>query len=194
MTIAAGEKMFAADILNLTFFPKGTILMFNSEAWNAASAEFRKSWRICNGQGGTPNLVGKFLRGGTDSDFTNAGGADSQSIRLEIKHMPRHNHSFSNGATNSTSKELTGWVGIGGDGGVPSNGVFTNRTGNASRAISAEARAYAYSTWLDAGHSHNVTGTISETGGGSAASGYGESFVVNTMPSHFTVIYIIKVA
>jgi hypothetical protein len=88
MAIAAGEKMYASDILNLTFFPKGTILTFSTEAYNATSAEFKNIWKICNGTGSTPNLVNKFLRGAGSSGTT--GGADS--VQLAKENLPKHGH------------------------------------------------------------------------------------------------------
>jgi hypothetical protein len=195
--IESGERLVATDITDLTFFPKGTILMFSSEAWSATSAAFKNIWKICNGQGGTPNLVNKFLRGGTSSDFTSGGGGDSQSVTLSARHMPKHNHTFSNGTTNSTNKELVGtWHGV--DNVAPYNvegsGIVCLRNDNHTRG---GITGWDYNNdryEIDARHSHGITGNIGESGGGSAASGYGEPFTINTLPSYYTVIYIIKVA
>jgi hypothetical protein len=195
--IKSGERLVATDITDLTFFPKGTILTFSSEAYNATSAAFKEIWKICNGQGGTPNLVNKFLRGGTSSDFTSGGGGDSQSVTLSARHMPKHNHTFSNGTTNSTSKELVGtWPGECNI--APYNmeisGIVYFHNDNHVRG---GANGWDYNNdryEIDARHSHGVTGSISETGGGSAASGYGEPFTINTLPSYYTVIYIMKVS
>lgn len=41
-----------------SIIPKGTIV-----AWATSSGPIPQGWQICNGDGGTPNLVGKFLRG-----------------------------------------------------------------------------------------------------------------------------------
>jgi hypothetical protein len=89
MTIAAGQPMLASDINDLTFFPKGTILTFSSEAWNSTSASFKNVWKICNGQNGTPNLVNKFLRGGESSGAT----GDGQKT-LSVNEIPAHEHSI----------------------------------------------------------------------------------------------------
>jgi hypothetical protein len=89
MTIKTGEKMYASDILNLTFFPKGTILTFSTEAWNnATNPGFKDIWKICDGQNGTPNLVNMFLRGAGSSGTI--GGADS--VALTANNLPSHNH------------------------------------------------------------------------------------------------------
>jgi hypothetical protein len=88
MTIATGERLVATDITDLTFFPKGTILTFSSEAWSATSAKFKDIWKICNGQNGTPNLTNKFLRGSASSGAT----GDGQK-QLSVDELPTHSHS-----------------------------------------------------------------------------------------------------
>ncbi|MDR1453060.1 MAG: hypothetical protein LBJ25_03690, partial [Candidatus Margulisbacteria bacterium] len=97
MTIATGQKMYADDILNLTFFPKGTLLIFSSTAWGATSAEFKNIWKVCNKANHdadlfVPDLTDKFLRGAESSDFTTARGADSQSVILQTTNLPSHSH------------------------------------------------------------------------------------------------------
>ncbi|MDR1452866.1 MAG: hypothetical protein LBJ25_02690 [Candidatus Margulisbacteria bacterium] len=98
MTIATGQPMLASDILNLTFFPKGTILTFSSEAWNNATYPgFKDIWKVCNktnhvANPNIPDLTDKFLRGAESSDFTTARGADSQNITLTSTHLPSHTH------------------------------------------------------------------------------------------------------
>ncbi|MDR1453586.1 MAG: hypothetical protein LBJ25_06415 [Candidatus Margulisbacteria bacterium] len=97
MTIATGKPMLASDILDLTFFPKGAILTFSSTAWSATSAEFKNIWKICNAanhqaDSNVPDLTDRFLRGGTSSDFTTGGGADSQSVFLAETNLPSHKH------------------------------------------------------------------------------------------------------
>ncbi|MDR1453508.1 MAG: hypothetical protein LBJ25_06005 [Candidatus Margulisbacteria bacterium] len=61
MTIAKGKPMVADDILNLAFFPKGTILIYTSDAWNnSPTVTFKDIWKICDGNNGTPDLTNKF--------------------------------------------------------------------------------------------------------------------------------------
>jgi hypothetical protein len=145
--VKQGEQLVATDITDLTFFPKGTILTFSTEAWNATSPEFKNIWKICNGQNGTPNLVNKFLRGGESSNFVTASGADSQTVTLTVDNLPRHNH----------------------------KGV---------------AQAYFWAPFGDnqrvAWENVNYERYTENTGGD-------QPFTVNTVPSHYTVIYIMKV-
>jgi hypothetical protein len=96
MVIESGQKMYASDILNLTFFPKGTILTFSSTAWGATSPEFKNIWKVCNAANhaadpnNIPDLTNRFLRGADSSGST--GGADNQDITIMIANLPAHNH------------------------------------------------------------------------------------------------------
>ncbi|GBR73360.1 phage tail fiber protein [Candidatus Termititenax aidoneus] len=98
MAIAAGERMYASDINNLTFFPIGTILQFSGSEYtrltNARTADNEVIWTLCNGidvNGITvPNLVDKFLRGAASSGTV--AGADSQSVTITSANLPAHTH------------------------------------------------------------------------------------------------------
>ena len=172
--------MFPSDILDLTFFPIGTILTFSSTAWSATSATFKNIWKTCNGQNGTPDLTNKFLRGSLASGAT--GGTDSQSVTLQTANLPSHNHTFTNGTTNSTSKTLTGSF-SGGEKGISASGIvsrsFSSQYGSGDGDHDNDLLS------IDATHSHGVTGTIGSTGSGTA-------FTVNTVPAYYAVIYIKK--
>jgi hypothetical protein len=171
MTIATGQPMLASDILNLTFFPKGAILTFSSEAWNVASTEFKNIWKICNGQNGTPNLVGRFLRGGESSNFTTPGGADSQTVAVPLpKHNHRHTHSNHQGEFNCT------YINV-----INPSGVFT-AYGNGSEEGTGHHNGGR--VVMNADHSYDET----------SAGVDNANITVPTVPSYYTVIYIMKVA
>ncbi|GBR73308.1 hypothetical protein NO1_0710 [Candidatus Termititenax aidoneus] len=92
MTIARGEPMLANDILDLTFFPVGSILMMDG-SWT----DGRGDWYICDGRdtpyGKTPNLIDQFIRGAASSGMT--GGSNvAQSITLTAENLPSHKHSI----------------------------------------------------------------------------------------------------
>ncbi|MDR1453478.1 MAG: hypothetical protein LBJ25_05850 [Candidatus Margulisbacteria bacterium] len=111
MTIATGEKMYAADILNLTFFPKGTLLTFSSAAWGATGAEFKNIWKICNAANhavdpNIPDLTDKFLRGAGSSGVTGGSNSGSADITLTDVNLPGHNHPLT--GTLTTSNESQG--------------------------------------------------------------------------------------
>ena len=103
MVIVKGSPMLADDINNLTFFPKGTILTFSSDAWNATGEKFKEIWKICDGQNGTPRLIDKFLRGGESSGET--GG--SATVSLTKENLPKHEHEITDpGHTHTVSTIL----------------------------------------------------------------------------------------
>jgi len=58
-----------ADLL----IPKGAIIMWSGE-------KIPDGWALCDGKDGTPNLVGKFVRGGALHESGNSGGSDQQAF------------------------------------------------------------------------------------------------------------------
>jgi hypothetical protein len=85
--------MLADDILHLTFFPVGTILMYDGGGWTDNVT--LKGWYRCDAAnaaaGRTPDLTDKFIMGGSSKGVT--GG--SNSITLATNNLPAHNHSLS---------------------------------------------------------------------------------------------------
>jgi hypothetical protein len=132
--------MYAADILNLTFFPKGTILTFSTEAWNnATNPGFKDIWKICDGRNGTPNLVNIFLRGSSSSGAT--GGANSDSVTLTANNLPSHIHG-------ATGLSLSG---------LSTSGLVINTSGGHGHSGSGSTNSGS------GGHTHNVSGSTSNT-------------------------------
>jgi hypothetical protein len=90
MVVEQGKPMLASDILNLTFFPVGSILMMDG-SWQ----DGRGGWYICDGRdtphGQTPDLKGIFIRGGTSSGVTGGSNA-SLNISLDASNLPSHKH------------------------------------------------------------------------------------------------------
>ena len=93
---------YTTQLSNLVFFPKGTILTFNSDAWNGASAAFKNIWKVCNGQNSTPDLRNKFLRGGESSGATGTGKKT-----LSQSELPAHTHGVNDpGHSHTTNASL----------------------------------------------------------------------------------------
>ncbi len=71
-----------------TALPKGCIVM-----WSGAVAKIPTGWALCDGQNGTPDLLGRFVvaAGGTYS-VGQTGGADS--VVLSEAQMPSHTHTM----------------------------------------------------------------------------------------------------
>ncbi|MDR1323033.1 MAG: hypothetical protein LBK68_01180 [Candidatus Margulisbacteria bacterium] len=91
----SGTQLALLDSLStLGFFPRGTILPFSATAWDEASADFKKIWKICDGQNGTLNLVNKFIRGGAYADYGRTGGTDTAQLPYHAHEVydPGHGH------------------------------------------------------------------------------------------------------
>ena len=58
MTIATGQQALASDVVNGANMPPGSIIM-----WAGTIASIPSGWIICDGNNGTPNLLGRFVEG-----------------------------------------------------------------------------------------------------------------------------------
>ena len=68
--------------------PSGCILM-----WSGASSAIPSGWNLCDGNNGTPNLVGKFIKAASTAGAT-GGSTSTGAHTLSIAEMPSHNHSY----------------------------------------------------------------------------------------------------
>ncbi|MDR1323381.1 MAG: hypothetical protein LBK68_02975 [Candidatus Margulisbacteria bacterium] len=158
------SKAVYDKLSTLSFFPRGTILPFSSTAWDEASADFKKIWKICDGQNGVINLVGRFIRGGAYANYGATGGTD-------VAQVPKHSHTFkgnnSSGSIqnfNESFRNPTGVFSVG------SGWCNTVNNGNAERGCVLL-------------FSMTPTGAISEEGVASA----------DNRPAFTTLIFIQKV-
>ena len=122
-------------IMNL---PVGSIILWNSES-------IPSGWNICDGDNGTPDLRGSFVRGATDdSDLLLAGGSGSH-IHTNSDTGTRANHSH-------TASKTTG--------GASETGTYAS----GSTYTSAGAHTHAFTnkaTSSGNAHSHTVGNTES---------------------------------
>ncbi len=72
-----------------TAAPSGIIVM-----WSGSVGTIPTGWYLCDGNNGTPNLVGKFVQGAGSGYAVGAVGG-SASISLSIANMPSHDHGSS---------------------------------------------------------------------------------------------------
>ncbi|MDR1324343.1 MAG: hypothetical protein LBK68_07910 [Candidatus Margulisbacteria bacterium] len=167
-----------AQELTAALLPVGMILAMSVSSWTNAGATFQSKWRVCDGTGGTPNLSGRFLRGGTSTDAA-TGGADSQSITLTTSNLPAHNHTMQDAGDHTHYPQpfdgRMNFDACGGGSGAPMGiGYGDNMyAGNTTTLTLSSAGSHAH--------------TINNSGGGVA-------FTVNTVPAYYTVIYVMKVA
>ena len=98
--------------------PRGVILM-----WSGRLRDIPAGWALCDGRNGTPNLVGRFIRG-INTATTNpgtTGGADSVTVvqnahQHELPFTPEstnlwHSSVFGTGTSRSFSNTLNGGSG-----------------------------------------------------------------------------------
>lgn len=160
--LASNECPTKADIESIGRFVTGMIIAFRGTS-------IPSGWALCNGQNGTPNLVGKFIRGGTSYGTT--GGSDT--VTLTSSNLPSHSHSAGSLYTSTNGNHNHGIKyennKLGDDANTRDN-IFSNR----SRTGYTE---YAGS------HSHSIYGSTGSVGGGSSFS---------ILPSYYTLVYIMK--
>jgi hypothetical protein len=119
--IARGEPMLAEDILHLTFFPIGAILLYDGASWTDNVT--LKGWYRCDAAnaaaGRTPDLTDKFIMGAAAKGTT--GG--SNSLTLTTSNLPVHSHSLSGLATDTVEKHTHNYSGTSGGGTGHSHGL-----------------------------------------------------------------------
>jgi microcystin-dependent protein len=139
--------------------PSGAIVM-----WSGSAGTVPAGWNICDGANGTPNLVGRFIKGSTASGATGGSSTHSHSHSLSggahtltTAEIPSHNHTFN--IYDSNYIDTTNY---------PFAGRYNNQGTGSSTT---------HSTGGGGSHSHPVSGSI--------ASGSNE-------PSYYELCYIMK--
>ena len=90
------------------YIPVGTIIMFNS------MSEIPPGWAICNGENGTPDLRGRFIKASDEIGFNNPEGIIFEEgiskFKILEEHLPQHNHpheEHTHTITGDTSSNIT---------------------------------------------------------------------------------------
>ena len=148
--------------------PKGSIIMFGG-----ASADIPDGWAICDGQNGTPNLVGKFIKAGSTSG--EEGGEEE--IKLTSENMPKHTHTFVGGTfQTSVDGEHTHTVSY-------KNGDLGDNANNRNNIIGDQT-----TTTSSAGaHSHTIDMSSAQL------SQEGQGTPLKWEPKYYSLIYIMKI-
>lgn len=152
--------------------PVGTIIMFNGSTSNIPT-----NWAICDGNNGTPNLIGKFIKADTASG--NTGGSDV--ISLNSNNLPSHSHTISKQSFGTEQSELKY---------VKVTGVTTT-TEDSDYAVLDLSKTTEETTEdkTKGTTSHTHTGNIGQTS--TESTGSGTSLVWS--PSYYSLIYIMKI-
>ncbi len=105
----------------IVILPLGSIAL-----WSRTLATIPANWALCDGTGGTPNLVARFVRGApAATNPGTTGGADSHG-HASMTSTGGHTHAFSGGGhshvVNSAGSHSHGWTGEeSGSGGISAN-------------------------------------------------------------------------
>lgn len=183
------------QLLNMAV-PAGTIVMWSG-------TEIPDGWAICDGNNGTPNLIGKFIKASDTANQTGGGGnhtvdGNNNYIKLGVENLPDHTHGISeltttsNGShTHEYNDEYTDW----------SSGTsntydvnYIEATGeNTLDSIGLEATNYSVNegdfgrtTGSSGSHSHTIPAT--STSGTTNAN----NTPFSIEPSYFSLIFIMK--
>ena len=143
-------------------YPSGAIV-----CWYGKLNDIPPGWMLCDGNNGTPDLRGRFIRGVADAttDPGTTGGQDS--LTLSTSQLPNHSHS---GRTSNDGEHNH------------SVNVNTNLTDGDSDAYAGGTTNMHRST-TDGSHSHNLDGSVGDAGGGAS---------INNEPRHVEVAFIQK--
>jgi|GEM_PF-2730971 Microcystin-dependent protein len=154
-------------------FVRGMIMM-----WSGSVPP--SGWALCDGSNGTPNLVGRFILGGTSkgpySDNTTTNGKlTSDNQTLSVANLPTHNHNISIdwGGKHTHSYYDTQYT----------FGEGKSKGSDAKKLRDAAANEKFRSTFSDGYHGHSAS--CSYTGSGSA-------FNVTTQVPYYTLAFIMK--
>ena len=189
--------------------PRGGIIL-----WSGSAASIPSGWQLCNGVGGAPNLVNRFVLGADDSSIhvgaTGGAATATPTITvgghaLSIGELPAHAHGVTdpththaiNDPGHSHSVSDPGHA----HGGVPGVGGASVLGGpNPITTESGAASTNTATTGISVGASTNSLSlvaaaaniSIQSTGGGTAHSHTATSSAVATTPPYYALCYIMK--
>jgi hypothetical protein len=91
-------------LTGIVSIPTGLISM-----WSGAASAIPSGWNLCDGSNGTPNLVGKFIKGGSTAGAT-GGSTSTGDHTLTTAQMPSHTHTskFYAGGANTGNRIAIG--------------------------------------------------------------------------------------
>ncbi len=133
-------------------FPIGVIAM-----WSGLLANIPANWHLCDGSGGTPNLIARFVRGapaGTNPGIT--GGVDSHG-HASMTSAGGHTHSFSGGGhshtVNAAGSHNHGWNG----GSAAPGGTSASNSSNAgSHQHTTNTDSHTHTVDSQGAHTHTI--------------------------------------
>lgn len=185
------------NILDL-LLPIGSIIMFSG------SSAIPNGWAICNGSNGTPNLLGKFIKGvGSASDVGATGG--SSSVTLTTDNMPSHSHTATTTVNLTKSSDTEPTVpnrlnnqkiitygetfyqafDLGGDKHYTAETGYESAQDKGIEEVTVNDLVDIANSGTNGGYSASATTTIGNSGNGTE---------FNIEPPYYSLIYIMKVS
>lgn len=164
----SSSKFASTEWVN-KLIPKGSIIMFSG-----LSSEIPDGWHICDGTGGTPNLIGKFIKA---SDISGSTGGSS-TIQILEENMPKHTHTFvGNQVTTSEAGAHTHTI----------RGKYgKSDNANDRNCLEAGSETDLITTSQSGAHTHTID--MSNT----QLSYQGEGKPIEFEPLYYSLIYIMK--
>lgn len=144
--------------------PAGVIAL-----WSGAASAVPAGWALCDGTSGTPDLRGRFIVGAGGSYAVGATGG-AETVTLTTAQLPAHSHSITAAAEEA---------------GAHSHTLARGTTGadSGSRSVLTEDKYSSKTTSTDGAHTHAITATAANTGGGAAH---------ENRPPYYALCYIMK--
>jgi hypothetical protein len=98
--VGALPALDGSSLTGIVGIPSGVILM-----WSGASSAIPTGWNLCDGNNGTPNLTGKFIKSATTAGGT-GGSASTGAHTLTVAEMPSHTHPYEGGTNAQASAHM----------------------------------------------------------------------------------------
>lgn len=143
-------------------FPKGMIMI-----WTEGLNNIPAGWALCDGNNGTPNLMGKFLLGVTpssDNSLLRTLKASGGNTKISVNQLPGHDHEYKDVYL------------------MENEGYVRRNVGDTYSKIEGDSRMWGTGSNLD--WDNDAMGKIKKTG----STGSGEDYY----PPFVTVAYIMK--
>lgn len=144
----------------------GMIVMFNG------GRDIPAGWAICDGNNGTPNLIGRFIKG--DSTAGNVGGSDE--ITLTVDNMPAHTHKFNTQSIQTSSD------------GAHTHSYTAPVTGKSDNANDRDIMRYSEQSTTSSSGAHTHTVDLSSA----VLSTEGNGQPIKIEPKYYSLIFIMK--
>lgn len=161
--IRPSTPLQVANSLASSLFAVGMIMM-----WSGSSSNVPDGWALCDGNNGTPNLMGRFIRGATTSGGT-GGYADATLVS--------HSHSFSGTTSSNGEHNHTGYSNL--------NLMYAGGGGRPNDAPNGYATSgRQWQTLYGGSHNHSFSGGTSTVG---------DSATDKNLPPYYELCYIMKV-